>query len=114
VRNAALKITGVLYSDDHYFTQLLEGPRASVEAVFTSICRDRRHQDITVMEEGSQSARAFDGWDMEFVCDGRAAQALGKAAPLLFSSIQTPNTFSTVMAYIIQKAPAVWSAPPLA
>lgn len=111
-RNAALGITGILYSDDAYFSQLLEGPRDSVEAVFASIRRDSRHRDIVVTEQGPQPARAFDGWALELVCDARASAAIGTDEHDVSARTNNPDAFAALMSYVVAKVPAGWSAPP--
>jgi hypothetical protein len=111
VRNASLGITGVLLSDDRFFSQLLEGPRNAVEAVMASIRRDPRHRDITVTEQGLQRARSFEGWSMQFVCDARARKALGKAAHNLGAHVTSADDFAAQMAFIVNKVPPTWSAP---
>jgi len=114
LRNATLGITGVLYSDDVYFSQVLEGPKQSVDAVFASIRRDRRHMDITVVQEGPQSSRIFEGWDMQLVCDARARKAIGEGSYDLNARAVHADIFAALMAHVISRVPATWSAPPSA
>lgn len=72
-RNAALGITGVLYSDGAYFVQLLEGPADAVEDVFASILADPRHEDIRVVERGPAERRWFANWHMASVTQEQVA-----------------------------------------
>lgn len=110
-RNAACGITGVLYSDGAYFSQLLEGPQAAVETVFASICRDPRHQAVRVTFEGWHHTRFFIRAPMHMVCDERARRAIGPNAHDLCARLNPPDTFVALMDYIIIKIPAGWSAP---
>ncbi|WP_408589948.1 BLUF domain-containing protein [Novosphingobium sp.] len=50
-RNASLGVTGLLVWNGSGFLQLLEGPVRSVEQLMTSIGRDPRHRDITVVRK---------------------------------------------------------------
>ena len=110
-RNAGFGISGVLLSDERYFSQLLEGPRDVVETVMGSIRRDRRHRDIVVTEEGFQGSRSFEGWAMDLVCDARARLATGRGAHALGANVNSADAFAAQMAYVVNKVPATWSAP---
>jgi hypothetical protein len=68
-RNSALGITGVLYHDGVGFTQVLEGSRAAVAAVFDDIAEDPRHAHVTVLAAASHPHRDFAGWSMALVTD---------------------------------------------
>ena len=46
--------------------------RDAVEALYTTICRDRRHQQVYSMWEGPVQARSFDRWAMGFVSPDEA------------------------------------------
>jgi hypothetical protein len=73
VYNVAHGITGLLMYHRQEFLQLLEGERDEVEALFATICRDRRHQQVYSMWEGPVAARSFDRWAMGFVSPDEAA-----------------------------------------
>lgn len=73
VHNEARGITGMLMYHRHEFLQLVEGERDEVEALFATICRDRRHQQVYSMWEGPVPARSFDRWAMGFVSPDEAA-----------------------------------------
>lgn len=68
-RNAAQGITGVLVSQQgqEVFLQVLEGSRADVNALYTSIVRDPRHRDITLLSYEEIEQRHFAGWRMGMV-----------------------------------------------
>ncbi|WP_176695843.1 BLUF domain-containing protein [Phenylobacterium immobile] len=63
-RNAALGVTGFLWSDGVHFCQVLEGADAAVDAVFASILQDDRHKDVRLRLQEASSDRKFDRWSM--------------------------------------------------
>jgi hypothetical protein len=65
--NASRGITGLLLYHRREFLQLIEGERSEVEALFESICRDTRHQQIHTLWEGPVQEPGFPGWSMGFV-----------------------------------------------
>ncbi|MGY4395861.1 hypothetical protein ACVWZA_001034 [Sphingomonas sp. UYAg733] len=62
--NAIDGITGLLWSDGTHFMQVIEGPKASVEATFDRILRDTRHRDIRILVDVPIDMREFGGWGM--------------------------------------------------
>jgi hypothetical protein len=64
IRNRAAGITGVLVHDQGSYFQWLEGPSESLQRVWASILRDRRHHQVTVLREEPISDRVFQGWDL--------------------------------------------------
>lgn len=64
--NARLDVTGALHLQDDVFTQVLEGPSASVETVFEKIGCDTRHRDISVFSFRQVEFRIFSKWRMAF------------------------------------------------
>ena len=62
--NDTHSITGVLIFNGLNFLQLLEGPRTSVENIYTRILMDTRHVSVkTVLAEPAE-LRIFAGWHM--------------------------------------------------
>ena len=49
------------------FAQVLEGPRAAIEATFERIQQDDRHGDVSLLAFGPAQERAFETWSMGFV-----------------------------------------------
>jgi hypothetical protein len=68
-RNRICSITGALTYNEFHFAQVLEGPRRLVDAVFSSIKKDRRHASVTVVEEKWIEKRDFADWAMAYVGD---------------------------------------------
>lgn len=65
--NPALGITGVLCCSGPLFLQLLEGGRAAVNQLYTTLVRDARHQDVTVLHYEEIAERRFAQWTMGLV-----------------------------------------------
>ena len=74
--NARDGITGALMFNAGCFAQILEGPRAAVEATFERIQVDERHGDVLLLSFGPSPERGFPDWTMAFVGAGEAAARL--------------------------------------
>ncbi len=73
--NQTVGVTGALMFNAGAFAQVLEGPRAGVEATFERIQRDLRHSDVTVLQCGPAENRGFANWSMAFVGQSTGGQA---------------------------------------
>ena len=74
--NAALGVTGALLFNHQYFAQVLEGERSSISHLFCKICRDSRHEAVTIVEAKIIAARKFQNWSMALVrLDDGSAEA---------------------------------------
>jgi hypothetical protein len=64
--NAEHGITGILctYSQGNVFLQVLEGGRAEVNSLYSTIVRDPRHSDVTLLDYAEITERRFAGWRM--------------------------------------------------
>lgn len=68
IRNREEGLTGLLLYKDKLFIQLLEGSKASIEKVFTSIQKDDRHYRInTLVDCNLTDTRLFPNWSMGFI-----------------------------------------------
>ena len=67
--NARLGVTGALLVYDNWFAQTLEGPEATVRALFERIRRDPRHDTVEVRGEGLVAERVFARWAMARVAE---------------------------------------------
>jgi hypothetical protein len=65
-RNASLSVTGALIFTEVHFAQILEGPQQGVDELMTSICRDKRHRDVTIIHNGVVPARRFANWSLAY------------------------------------------------
>ena len=57
-------ISGILLAGGGRFIQVLEGSSESVELVFSWIQADRRHSDLTIVNDDLVERRAFGSWTM--------------------------------------------------
>lgn len=80
-RNAAEGLTGVLFVDRDRFVQWLEGSPASLEQVWQSIRRDRRHGRIELLPASWSGERLFPDWHLR----------LGLPAPVDGSGRDSPE-----------------------
>jgi len=66
VKNFDLGITGALFFTGTYFAQILEGPRASVGQLMSSIIDDVRHTNIEIFDRLPITTRIFADWKMAY------------------------------------------------
>lgn len=57
-------ITGILCYGGDIFMQVLEGGRTDVNALYSHITRDPRHQDVVLLKYEEVTERRFSGWTM--------------------------------------------------
>ena len=65
--NSSQGITGALVYVDGFFLQVLEGEKESLQKLMQAICKDFRHETVTVLQEEEIAAAAFSAWDMAYV-----------------------------------------------
>ena len=65
--NPKAGLTGVLLFNGTTFLQVLEGPIAEIERLHETIARDRRHEEITLIDLVSIEVRDYDAWSMAFL-----------------------------------------------
>ncbi|OGX88672.1 BLUF domain-containing protein [Hymenobacter glacialis] len=65
-RNARHRITGLLLYSAGRYVQVLEGAQHEVEALYTRIRCDPRHQQVVTVSEGPSPKRLFADWNMGF------------------------------------------------
>lgn len=63
-RNHAHGVTGMLLYEDGRYLQTLEGPPEGLQTIWSSIKRDRRHDDIKILSQHLVSSRLFSDWDL--------------------------------------------------
>lgn len=95
--NSASDVTGALLFNQEYFAQVLEGPRASVERTFERIQRDRRHGQVTVVDNGFADHRDFPEWAMAHAEPASEAQAEGIAAALQIALLKPSEKGADVL-----------------
>ena len=63
-KNGENGVTGYLIFDKAYFLQILEGDKDAVEETYRQIAGDRRHADVTLVEQRPIAQRNFSDWNM--------------------------------------------------
>lgn len=64
--NRMNEITGLLVYHDGCFFQVLEGETDRVEACFSRICRDSRHENFILLSRDHIASRIFSQWWMAY------------------------------------------------
>ena len=95
--NSSQGVTGALLFNQECFAQVLEGPRTSVERVFEKIQRDRRHGQVTVVDNGWADRRDFPNWAMAYAEPSSDQQAEGIASTLQLALIRPSSTGTEVL-----------------
>lgn len=65
-RNKREHITGILHRESDAYYQWLEGPRHNVEAIYSSIEKDSRHNRVSCLQKGDREKRHFSDWSMAY------------------------------------------------
>ena len=66
IKNQRLQITGHLLYTEEIFVQCIEGPSASITALWESLQRDERHHQIELLSRSAITERRFAEWSMAF------------------------------------------------
>jgi len=61
------KISGILYHNENFFMQVLEGNREDVSFLFQKITNDSRHENIVIVSVDEAEDRIFKDWGMLYV-----------------------------------------------
>lgn len=72
--NTANQITGVLFYENRYFAQILEGSREDISRLWKKIQNDNRHVIIRELDFREIDERAFPNWGMRFFGADRIAK----------------------------------------
>jgi hypothetical protein len=64
--NGWLQLSGALIYSQTRFTQLIEGPEASVELMMTRIMADPRHANIRIVARDRRRERRLPGWKLAY------------------------------------------------
>lgn len=59
-------ITGYLHREAGYYVQYFEGKPDDVAQLSANLLADRRHFGFTVLEQGQNQERQFEGWSMGY------------------------------------------------
>ena len=100
-------VTGALLFNSGSFAQVLEGPRAAVEATFERIQRDARHSDVSVLQCELVEARGFPNWSMAFIGHSVRGRALwteiAGRTPVDLSSIEGERLFAMLHGIVAEE-----------
>jgi hypothetical protein len=66
LRNASLELTGALLFSGTHFVQVLEGADEEVDVLLSSLQRDSRHRNLTVIVREPIASRRFADWRMAY------------------------------------------------
>ena len=67
VHNRVAGITGILCQGQGLYIQILEGERASVNRLYATLIKDKRHQDVELVSIEEIQKRKFPEWSMAHV-----------------------------------------------
>lgn len=90
-RNSLHAITGILFFDQGYFGQILEGTRGAVEETWARIQKDSRHRNIELLGITEIEARRFPEWSMKLFDAEEFSAAFPEFIELL-AKIDDPTT----------------------
>ncbi len=83
--NARLELTGALLTDRASFAQVIEGPIASIEGMYSRIADDKRHQGVELLQYNTTHVRLLPLWPLAFVevdCTPGIGRINGRDTPL--------------------------------
>ncbi len=66
-KNAKLGVTGALLTDRASFAQVIEGPIASIEGMYSRIVDDKRHHGVELLQYVTTHVRLLPLWPLAFV-----------------------------------------------
>ena len=85
--NATRKITGAMIYANGYFMQLIEGPQIAVDALYSVIEADPRHEVLSLLHAQEIEDRHFSDWAMEY----RDSDDLGERALMTIHAAKQDN-----------------------
>jgi hypothetical protein len=65
--NKTNHITGLLYHNEQFFLQVLEGDRTEISKLYAKVASDDRHKNVTLVSVEGINERKFDGWNMMYI-----------------------------------------------
>ena len=67
VHNRVAGITGILCQGQGLYIQILEGERSNVNRLYTTLIKDKRHQNVELVSIEEVQTRRFPEWSMAHV-----------------------------------------------
>jgi hypothetical protein len=92
-KNTRADVTGALMFNESIFTQVLEGPRRSVDETFERVRSDCRHSDVAVLQYKTAKERSFVDCSMTLV--GQSAHGRAYFNNLVEQSGSDPSRMNT-------------------
>lgn len=99
VHNTLHGITGLLCFDGSRFVQLLEGRVEEVELLMARIGRDRRHDNVDILDRRMAAAPAFPHWSMRCVRVSPAANERREQVAALMPTELAPALREAFLAF---------------
>jgi Sensors of blue-light using FAD len=102
-KNTKQGITGLLAYHRHEFTQILEGDKAEILALYDKVCTDKRHRLPHVLWDGPIEQRSFEDWSMAFLTpsdislEGKPAYSSYLKTELHQETLSSPTTMGRKM-----------------
>lgn len=114
--NAEQGITGLLVLSGNCFLQVLEGPYREVNALFSRIMRDPRHEQVELITFEALETHYFDKWHMRLVdlydLPSGPRELLAGKYPNQDGSIRIPEHIHEVYALLLD-AKAICASSPM-
>ncbi len=111
LNNKENEITGMLFYDGKHFSQIMEGPRSTIDEAWQVIRKDRRHTNIHLVGKNLISSRAYSTWSMR-VKDGGVIGAMYPELINIIGEINADRSAPEILrsayssARLIQELPA--------
>jgi len=105
--NRKLGITGLLIASGGVFFQVIEGPAAAVDEIYSRILRDKRHQDVlTLRVEEGNLPRLFPDWEMRKIDLDTATELRLEPMKAIIQAIIRQSETTTLLTTALERA--VW------
>lgn len=88
--NDSHAVTGILFFDQGFFGQILEGSREAVEEIWGRIQKDSRHRNIELLGITEIEERRFPNWSMKLF-NAHEFSAIYPQFSELIAKIDNPN-----------------------
>jgi hypothetical protein len=86
-RNGIEGITGLLYTEEDAFLQVIEGPEESIVNLLYSLQVDVRHRDLTILVDRPIDMREFGDWTMVYRDRRESVDAFDERMRVLLSGV---------------------------
>jgi hypothetical protein len=86
-RNGLEGITGLLYSEDDSFLQVIEGPDDSIADLIDRLEQDERHRNLRILVDRDTDGREFGDWTMIYRDRRESADAFDERLRVLLAGV---------------------------